>query len=180
MDCPGRSDRPTPALHFWAAYFLFPAPSLTGRINYQGCLYSPVTPWWVTLLGKTSLQHVLSNSPAGLLLQKLRYMWGNVCACSKHCISSWEQQAIEPTSPEPPRFSGPMLKLINSLPPPTACVHVRLVTDTWTHQRGKVMWVTGVHVCMQNSEDSIFIYEMVSPQYPSYWLDTLSLKMHYS
>lgn len=34
------------------------------------------------------------------------------------------------------------------------------------------MWVTGVHVCMQNSEDSIFTYEMESPHYPSYWLDT--------
>lgn len=59
--CPGCSDRPSPALHFWAAYFLFPALSLMGSINYQGCLYSPVTPWLVTLLGKTSLQHVLQT-----------------------------------------------------------------------------------------------------------------------
>lgn len=151
VDHPGRSDQTTSALHFWAAHFLLPALSLMGRIIYQGCLNSLVTPWLVTFLSKTSQQHVLCQTVLQAFFCRNPGTCGEMfCTGSKHCISSTEQQAIEPTSPEPPRFSGPMQKLINSLPPPTACVDVRMVTDTWTHQRGKVMWVTGVHVCMPN------------------------------
>lgn len=89
-------------------------------------------------------------------------MWGNVCVRSKHCISSCEQQAVEPTSPEPPWLSGPMQNRISSLPPPTACVDVRTVTDTWGLQGGAEMGVTGVHICTENKEHRIECVILIS------------------
>lgn len=96
-----------PALHVCAALFLSGLPKRSSHPMIGGSCGS-----------KMSVTCAMSNSLAGLLLQNPSF----VCGRSKHCRSSCEQQAMEPTSPEPPWLSGPMQNLISSLPPPTALV----------------------------------------------------------
>lgn len=94
---------------FQKALFLFPAPSLMGENHPSHLPKQPGHPMISdSFSSNISVAHTMSNGCACLLLCMCRHMWGNVCTCYKHCISSCKQQAIKPTSPEPPRFSWTM------------------------------------------------------------------------
>lgn len=161
MDHLGHCDLPTPVLHF-KKHFSYSLHHLSRGENHPSRL--PKQPGHPMISDSFSsnkhVAHTVSNGCACLLLCMCRHMWGNVCTCYKHCISSCKQQAIKPTSPEPPLFSWTMWKLISCLPPLLVLwiSEWRLTPEvvySMSEEKGKVSYVW-LCVCVRGA--SLFIF----------------------